>query len=97
MKQTQSFGEAVLVDVNKKMIFSNGGEEKLHSGLKILRKDKDDFQGKVLKREDLISFLSVSTCLLSFIGITPAMRSSIMELSRVSSASFGVRSPLLDA
>jgi hypothetical protein len=96
MKQAQSFGEAVLIDINKKMIFSNGGEEKLHLGLKILRKDKDNLSGSHLKREDLISFLSVSTCLLSFTGITPAMRKSIMDLSLVSSASYSYRAPSLD-
>ncbi len=97
MKQSQSFGEAVLIDVNKKMIYSNGGEAKLGAGLKILRKDKDESIPGIFKREDLISFLSVSTCLLSFSGISQAMRSSVMELSRFSSASFGVIEPQFSA
>ncbi len=89
MKQAHSFGEAVLIDLSKKLIFSNGGETKLSSGLKIIRKDKEGFQNGSMGREDLISFLSVSTCLLSFTGINQLMRANVYELSRVSSGSYG--------
>lgn len=81
MKQVNSFGEAVFIDVNKKVIFSNGGEIKLGSSLKIIRKDKEVPHAMLMSREDLIGFLSVSTCLLSFTGITPSMKKSIYELS----------------
>jgi hypothetical protein len=88
MKQLNSYGEAVLIDVNKKMIFSNGGEIKLGSSLKILRKDKEVKAAIQMGREDLIGFLSVSTCLLSFNGITPAMKKAIYELSSSASGSY---------
>lgn len=90
MKQAQSFGEAVLIDLEKRIIFSPGGEMKLGSSLKIIRKDKDSSFSHLLTREETISFLSVSTCLLSFNGITPAMKKNIYDLSTFTSASFAV-------
>ena len=81
MKQAQSFGEAVMIDWNKKVIFSNGGEMKVKSHLKMLRKDKESQTSGLMNREEVISFLSVSTCLLSFSGITNSMKRSIIEMS----------------
>jgi hypothetical protein len=90
MKQAQSFGEAVFIDMKKKFIFSNGGEMQFDSSLKIVRKDKIVLTTFNLTREDLISFLSVSTCLLSFTGITQSMKKNIFELSFSSTASYGL-------
>lgn len=90
MKQAQSFGEAVFIDVNKRVIFSNGGEVKLGQTLKILRKDKDAPGSSYMSREDLIGFMSVSTCLLSFNGITPSMKKAIYDLSAHTIGSFAV-------
>lgn len=95
MKQLQSFGEAVFVDWNKKVIFSNGGEFKINSQLKLLRKDKDFNSSSAMSREDIISFLSVSTCLLSFHGITGPMKRAIVEMSGHVTGSYSVsESPL---
>lgn len=80
MKQGQSFGEAVLIDVDKRVIFSNGGEMKLGGTLKIIRKDKEG-RSTHMSREDVIGFMSVSTCLLSFSGITPSMKKAIYAVS----------------
>ncbi|MGE3610902.1 MAG: hypothetical protein AB7I27_15030 [Bacteriovoracaceae bacterium] len=90
MKQLQSFGEAVLIDVNKKVIFSNGGEMKFQSSLKIIRKDKDSKVNTSMNREEVISFLSVNTCLLSFSGLSPAMKKAIYELSTYATASYAI-------
>jgi hypothetical protein len=90
MKQSQSFGEAVFIDPSKKIIFSNGGEVKLPQHLKIIRKDKEMKALTNMTREDLIGFMSVSTCLLSFTGITNAMKKSILDLSLNASGSFAV-------
>lgn len=90
MKQLQSFGEAVLIDVNKKVIFSNGGEMRLSSATKIIRKDKEVRTPVQMSREDLIGFLSVSTCLLSFNGITLAMKKAIYDLSSNTSGSYAM-------
>ncbi len=89
MKQASSFGEAVFIDWNKKMLFSNGGETKIKSQLKFIRKDKDATHGGIFGREEIISFLSVSTCLLSFQGISSAMKRSILELSANAVATYG--------
>lgn len=88
MKQLHSFGEAVFIDWNKKVIFSNGGEIKFQSHLKLLRKDKEFKTAGSMGREETISFLSVSTCLLSFHGVTNAMKRSIIELSVNITASY---------
>jgi hypothetical protein len=90
MKQAQSFGEAVLIDMNKKVVFSNGGEMRLGSTLKIIRKDKEVRTPLNMSREDLIGFMSVSTCLLSFNGVTPAMKKAIYDLSVFASGSYAV-------
>lgn len=90
MKQAQSFGEAVLIDAQKKVIFTNGGEIRLGSSLKILRKDKEVSHPTTMSREDIIGFLSVSTCLLSFHGITPSMKKVIYELSAQMTGTYAV-------
>jgi hypothetical protein len=90
MKQLSSFGEAVLIDMNKKVIFSNGGEMKLGSSVKIIRKDKEVKMPLTMSREDIIGFMSVSTCLLSFHGITHSMKKAIYELSATASGSYAV-------
>jgi hypothetical protein len=90
MKQLHSFGEAVLIDLNKKAIFSNGGEIKLGPSLKIIRKDKEVNAPSNMSREDIISFLSVSTCLLSFNGITYQMKKAIYDLSLRASGTYAV-------
>ena len=90
MKLGQSFGEAVLIDAQKKMIFTNGGEMRLGSSLKLLRKDKETNHPTNMSREEIISFLSVSTCLLSFNGISHAMKKVIYELSTHITATYAV-------
>jgi len=90
MKQLHSFGEAVLIDSKNRVIFSNGGEMKLEASLKILRKDKDVTHPSKMNREEVISFLSVSTCLLSFSGISPYMKKAIYDLSAQITASYAL-------
>jgi hypothetical protein len=92
MKQNQSFGESIVIDFNRKVAFHNGGEVRLGSVLKMIRKDKE---GKShIGREEIISFLSVSTCLLSFSGITPAMKKAIYDLSTFTQATYAQSSDL---
>lgn len=90
MKQANSFGEAVLIDHGKKIIFSNGGEMRLGSSFKIVRKDKDTKVPSAMGREELISFLSVSSCYLTFTGLPTKMKQSIYNLSSQTTASYGV-------
>lgn len=96
MKQIQSFGEAVIIDVNKRVVFSNGGELKLGSSLKIIRKDKETKTQLNMSREDLIGFLSVSTCLLSFNGISAPMKKAIYDLSAHTSGTYAVSESALN-
>jgi hypothetical protein len=90
MKQVQSYGEAVLIDVNKRVIFSNNGEMRLGSSIKIIRKDQEVRNPLRMSREDMIGFLSVSTCLLSFNGITHSMQKAIYELSTNTIGSYAI-------
>lgn len=90
MKQGQSFGEAVFVDWEKKLIFSNGGETRISSHLHIIRKDVENKSARSMSREELISFLSVSTCLLSFQGISHTMKRAIFELSSQVKGSYAI-------
>ncbi len=81
MKQAQSFGESVLIDVERKTVFSQGGEMRIGNNLRLIRRDVEGKTSTHMTREDLISFLSVSSCLLSFTGISPAMKRAIYSLS----------------
>lgn len=90
MKQDQSFGEAVFIDWDKKLIFCNGQELKFNSQIKLLRKDKAFAEAPLMKREELISYMTVSTCLLSFHGITPAMKRSVLEMSAYMTGSYSI-------
>ena len=86
MKQAQSNGEAVFINVSKGVLFYNGSEQKLPLKMSIVRKDKVVPVPTKMNRDELVSFLNVSTCLLSFNGITPSMRKAIIELSAQCSA-----------
>jgi hypothetical protein len=96
MKQAQSFGESVIIDVNKRVIFSFGGELKLTSSLKIIRRDKEMKTAAVMTREDLIGFLSVSTCLLSFTSMSATMKKAIYDLSLSSSGAYAVNESMMN-
>lgn len=94
MKQSQSFGESVLIDAERKTVFSQGGEMRFGNNLKIVRRDVEGRHSPYMSREELISFLSVSTCLMSFTGISSAMKRSIYSLSTFVSASYTVSGPV---
>jgi hypothetical protein len=78
MKQGQSAGESVFIDHKKKLIFSFHGETNFHHGLHIHRLDQNKKVGSALSREELMSFT----------GLTPEMKKSIVELCMSSSASY---------
>ena len=76
------------IDHKKKLIFSFHGETQFQHGLHIHRLDQNKKVGSALSREELMSFLSVSTCLMSFTGLSPEMKKSIVDLCMNSSASY---------
>ena len=88
MKQGQSFGESVLIDVERRTVFSQGGEMRIGNNLRLIRRDLEGPRSSHISREELISFLSVSTCLLSFTGVTSAMSRNIYSLSAFVTATF---------
>lgn len=88
MKQAQSYGESVFIDHKKNLIFSFHGESHFHHGLHIHRLDQNKKVGLALSKEELMSFLSVSTCLMSFTGLSVEMKKSIVEISMSSTASY---------
>lgn len=88
MKQNQSLGEAIVIDWEKKKIFSSAGEHSCGNHIRIIRKDKESQAARPMSREELISYLSVSTCLLSFTGPTQVMKKSIYALSAIASSSY---------
>jgi hypothetical protein len=90
MKQATSFGEALFIDCSNRVVFSNGGEMKIHSSLKIVRKDKEAPIKTYMSREDMIGFMSVSTCLLSFNGISYPMKKAIYDISANASGTYSV-------
>ncbi|MES2528046.1 MAG: hypothetical protein V4598_13210 [Bdellovibrionota bacterium] len=94
MKQSQSFGESVLIDFERRTIFSQGGEMRIGNNLKIIRRDGENRTSSLISREELISYLSVTSCLLSFTGITPSMKRSIYSLSAGAMASYGLSEPV---
>lgn len=90
MKQAQSFGESVLIDYERKTVFSQGGEMRIGNALRLIRKDVEGKHSPHMGREDLISFLSVHSCLLNFTGITPEMKRVIYALSAGVMATYSV-------
>ena len=90
MKQSQSFGESVLIDFERKTVFSQGGEMRIGNALRLIRRDVEKKHSPHMGREDLISFLSVHSCLLNFTGITPEMKRSIYSLSAGVMATYAV-------
>lgn len=90
MKQSQSFGESVLIDYERKTVFSQGGEMRIGNALRLIRKDVEGKHSPHMGREDLISFLSVHSCLLNFTGITPEMKRVIYALSAGVMATYSV-------
>jgi hypothetical protein len=94
MKQSQSFGESVLIDFERKTVFSQGGEMRIGNSLRLIRRDVEGKHSPHMGREDLISFLSVHSCLLNFTGITPAMKRAVYSLSAGVMASYAVSEPV---
>jgi hypothetical protein len=90
-KQGEAQGESVIVDFQNRIAFYPGGAVKIGNSLKILRRDKDVPHTIPMRREELISFLSVNTCLLSFQGISPAMKKSVYDLTQYASGAYAPR------
>lgn len=80
MRQAQSFGEAVFVDVAKRQHFSSAGVRPFEGNFTILRADKGAVPGKHLSREELVSFLSTHSTYFSHTGIPQILRKAALSL-----------------
>ncbi len=76
--------ESIFVDLNKNIIMTYDGVKDLVPDLQILRLDTTlKGEMKVMKREQLLSFLSMNTSHISYTGLEHSIRQSIYELSGV--------------
>lgn len=84
MKQSQSFGEAVFVDVTKRRTFSSAGAKPFEGIFTILRADKGATPGKFIGAEELVSFLSTHTTYFSNQGLPAGLRKAALSLGAMS-------------
>jgi hypothetical protein len=80
MKQAQSFGESVFVDLDKKLILSGQFTKNFGGDFVIYRAERSVPQNKMIGKEELISFLTTSTTFLSYSGIPFLMKRNIFDL-----------------
>lgn len=80
MKQSQSFGEMVTVDVDKRMMFSSSGAVPLQAGFTILRADKVGPTGRRLSPEELVSFLSTANVYLTHGSLPFTLKKAALTL-----------------
>ncbi len=80
MKQSQSFGEVVFVDVAKHLLLSSSGTQALGAGFTILRADKTGQAGKRLGREELVSFLNTANIFFTHGSLPMSLRKTALEL-----------------
>ena len=80
MKQSQSFGEVVMVDVDKRVMFSSSGATPLQAGFTILRADKVGPTGRRLTPEELVSFLSTSKVYLTHGSLPFTLKKAALTL-----------------
>lgn len=80
MKQAQSFGEAVFVDVALRRTYSSVGARAFEGVFTILRADKACVPGKSIGPEELVSFLGTHTTYFSHGALPPTLRKAAMSL-----------------
>lgn len=84
LKQKESQGEAVYIDLNERSILSMDGKSKMPTRFKILRLDPR-LKGKNIKMtsEELLSFLSVHTAFFDPSGNSLPVRQILQAISRM--------------
>lgn len=80
MKQSQSFGEVVMVDVEKRLLHSSAGTQPMAPGFTILRADKGAPAGKAMAREELVSFLSTANVYFTHGNLPYTLRKTALAL-----------------
>lgn len=84
MKQAQSFGEAVFVDVTRRRTYSSMGARPFEGIFTILRADKGAVAGKSFGPEELVSFLSTHTTYFSHQPLPLPLRRAALALGTIS-------------
>ena len=87
MKQAQSFGEVVFVDLDKKTLLSSSGVRTLSGALTITRADRQNAKGSI-SREEMVSFLSTATTYLSHTGLPQLLKKNVFALGSMSKGEF---------
>jgi len=81
MNPMKSNYESVFIDLNKKVLMTCDGVKDLDSDFEILRLESGFYkEPRRMKREELLSFLSMNTSYLSYTGFEQHMKSTIHDL-----------------
>ncbi|MBY0516402.1 MAG: hypothetical protein K2P81_05810 [Bacteriovoracaceae bacterium] len=80
MKQSQSFGEVVFVDMEKKIMHASGGSRPLEAEFTILRADKAGPTGRQIPPEELVSFLNTSNIYFTHMGLPQTLKKAALTL-----------------
>lgn len=80
MKQSQSFGEVVMVDVEKRRMLSSSGVVAIESNFTILRADKPGPAGRPLPPEELVSFLNTANIYFTHVGLPYTIKRAALQL-----------------
>lgn len=95
MKQSQSFGEVVFVDVDKRKMFSSSGTASIASQFTIMRADKPGPVGRALSPEELVSYLHTTNVYFSHVGLPHTLKRAALKLgSSVRGEWSGVAAPV---
>lgn len=79
--------EALFVDIKKNQLITYDGVKNIEYGLQILRLDSTLFnEARPMKKEALISFLSMNTTYLSQYGMNFQLRDAIFDLCKIADA-----------
>ena len=84
LKQRESQGEALFLDIQGHRSISSNGIEALHAGSKILRRDDTLGKGQVVRmqREQLTSFLLQYTSYLDYSGPSVSIKQALQEIGQ---------------
>jgi hypothetical protein len=93
MRQGQSFGEAVFVDVTRQATFSSAGMRPVAGDYTILRADRPAPAVRQMTREELVSFLTTHTTYLSQTGLPLALKRATLLLGSNARGEWGGMAP----
>ncbi len=82
MRPVEAQFEVVFVDVKKMRLITQSGVKSIGADLNVMRLDETlHNETRGMSRESLLSYMGANTCYFSQMGITPAMRHGLYELT----------------